>query len=531
MSVGIWSMTGSVPGMPIASPYPEISIPETALTPFVLERAQELGDKPALIDGPSGRTLTFEQLAGAIRSFAGGLQARGFEKGDTVAILLPNVPEYAVAWHGTAFAGGTVTTVNPLYNAEEIGHQLKDAGAKFLIVFAQALENAKKAAEGTGVEEIFVLGDAEGATPVTELLGEPLAEQVPVDPDDTVALPYSSGTTGLPKGVMLSHRNLVANILQARASLEMEEDDVVIGVLPFFHIYGMTVIMNMGLHSGVTTVTMPRFDLEQFLTLIQDHEVTRAYVVPPIALALAKHPLVEKFDISSLRLILSGAAPLGAELEEACQERVGCPVVQGYGMTETSPVSHTAPRGRHKAGTIGPVLPNMECRIVDPETGEDAEPGGRGELWMRGPNIMKGYLNNDEATSETIVEDGWLRTGDVAVVDDDGYFAIVDRVKELIKYKGFQVAPAELEALLVQHPGVQDAAVIPVPDEEAGEIPKAFLVLNDDGTTAEDVQQFVKERVSSYKQIRAVEVVDEIPKSASGKILRRVLRDRETSNA
>src|SRR5688500_609593 len=330
---------------------------------------------------------------------------------------------------------------------------------------------------------------------------------------------------------MVSHRNLVANILQASASLGMDNDEVVIGVLPFFDIYGMTVIMNMGLWSGATTVTMPRFDLEQFLTIIQDQKVTRAYVVPPIALGLAKHPLVEKFDLSSLRLVLSGAAPLGAELEQACQERLGCPVVQGYGMTETSPVSHTAPRGEHKPGTIGPCLPNMECRIVDPETGEDAEEGGRGELWMRGPNIMQGYLNNEEATRATIVDEGWLHSGDVAIVDEDGYFAIVDRVKELIKSMGFQVAPAELEALLLEHPGVQDAAVIPLPDEEAGEIPKAFLVLKDDGTTPEDVQEFVKERVSSYKQIRAVEVVHEIPKSASGKILRRVLRDREQAAA
>jgi acyl-CoA synthetase (AMP-forming)/AMP-acid ligase II len=515
--------------MPIRSPYPEVEIPETALTPFVLGRAQELGDKPALVDGPSGRTLTYEQLYGAIRSFAGGLQARGFQKGDTVAILLPNVPEYAVAWHGTAYAGGTVTTVNPLYNAEEIGHQLKDAGARFLIVFPQALENALKAAEGSPVEEVFVLGEGEGATPVTELLGDPVAEQVEVDPGDTVALPYSSGTTGLPKGVMLSHRNLVANILQSDEPLGIEDDEVVIGVLPFFHIYGMTVIMNLGLHGGATTVTLPRFDLEQFLSVIQDRKVTRAYVVPPIALALAKHPLVDQYDLSSLRMIMSGAAPLGAELEQACQERVGCPVVQGYGMTETSPVTHVAPRGKHKPGTIGPVLSNMECRIVDPETGEDAEEGGRGELWMRGPNIMQGYLNNEEATRETVDDDGWLHSGDVAIVDEDGFFSIVDRVKELIKYKGFQVAPAELEALCVEHPGVQDAAVIPLPDEEAGEIPKAFLVLKDDGTTPEDVQQFVAERVSTYKQIRAVEVVDEIPKSASGKILRRVLRDRETA--
>ncbi|HEX2087878.1 MAG TPA: 4-coumarate--CoA ligase family protein [Solirubrobacteraceae bacterium] len=517
--------------MPIASPYPDVSIPDTALTPFVLQRALELGDKPALIDGPSGRTLTHAQLEGAVRSFAGGLRARGFEKGDTLGILLPNVPEYAVAWHGTAFAGGTVTTVNPLYNADEIGHQLRDAAARFLIVFPQALENARKAAEGSGVEEIFVLGDAEGATPVTALLGEPLDEQVSVDPGDTVALPYSSGTTGLPKGVMLSHRNLVANILQARATLTIEEDDVVIGVLPFFHIYGMTVIMNMGLHAGATTVTMPRFDLEQFLTVIQDHKVTRAYVVPPIALALAKHPLVDRYDLSSLRLVLSGAAPLGAELEKACADRLGCAVIQGYGMTETSPVTHTVPIDRPKPGTIGPALPNTECRIVDAGTGEDAPQGERGELLIRGPQVMQGYLNNEQATRATIDEDGWLHTGDVAVVDEDGFFAIVDRVKELIKYKGFQVAPAELEALIMEHPGVADAAVIPVPDEEAGEIPKAFVVLQDDDTSPEDVQRFVADRVSSYKQIRAIEVVDEIPKSASGKILRRVLRDREQARA
>jgi acyl-CoA synthetase (AMP-forming)/AMP-acid ligase II len=515
--------------MAIRSPFPDVTIPETALTPFVLERASALGDKPALIDGPSGRALTYAQLDGAVRAFAGGLRARGFGKGDTLAILLPNVPEYAVAFHGTALAGGTVTTVNPVYNTDEIRHQLEDAGARFLIVYPQALENAVKAAEGTAVEEVFVLGEAEGATPVTDLLGEPIDGQVPVEPNDTVALPYSSGTTGLPKGVMLSHRNLVANMEQAAAPFHLEEDDVVVAVLPFFHIYGMTVLMNLGLRTGMTIVTMPRFDLEGFLGAIQEHKVTRAYVVPPIALALAKHPLVDSFDLSSLDAVFSGAAPLGAELEVAVAERLGCGVSQGYGMTETSPVTHAVPHeeGAARPGTIGPALPNTECRIVDAETGEDAAEGERGELWIRGPQVMQGYLNNEEATRETIDEDGWLHTGDVAVVDADGYFSIVDRVKELIKYKGFQVAPAELEALCVEHPGVTDAAVIPVPDEEAGEIPKAFLVLKDDGTTPEDVQEFVAGKVSTYKRIRAVEVVDEIPKSASGKILRRVLRDRE----
>jgi acyl-CoA synthetase (AMP-forming)/AMP-acid ligase II len=515
--------------MPIRSPHPDVAIPEAPLTPYVLQRAQDLGDKPALIDGPSGRTLSYAQLEGAVRSFAGGLRARGFEKGDTLAIFLPNVPEYAVAFHGTALAGGTVTTINPVYTPGEIEHQLRDAGAKLLVTYPQAIESALEGARRTGVEEVFVLGEAEGATPVAELLGEPLGEQVAVEPQDTVALPYSSGTTGLPKGVMLSHRNLVVNMEQAQAPLRVAEDDVLIGVLPFFHIYGMTVIMNLGLRVGTTIVTMPRFDLEQFLGTIQDRRVTRAYVVPPIALALAKHPLVDRYDLASLDLIFCGAAPLGAELEVACAERVGCRVRQGYGMTETSPVTHGVPNedGAERPGTIGPALPSTECRVVDPETGEDVPEGERGELWIRGPQVMKGYLNNDEATRETIDDDGWLHTGDVAVVDGDGYFSIVDRVKELIKYKGFQVAPAEIEALLVQHPAVADAAVVPLPDEEAGEVPKAFLVLKDGDTAPEEIQRWVAERVSTYKQVRAVEVVDEIPKSPSGKILRRVLRDRE----
>jgi acyl-CoA synthetase (AMP-forming)/AMP-acid ligase II len=230
--------------------------------------------------------------------------------------------------------------------------------------------------------------------------------------------------------------------------------------------------------------------------------------------------------------VFSGAAPLGAELEQACAERLGCRVSQGYGMTESSPVSHAVPfpDGTVKPGSIGPCLPNMECRIVDPATGEDVEQGERGELWMRGPNVMKGYLNNEEATKETVDGEGWLHTGDVAIVDEDGYFTIVDRVKELIKFKGFQVAPAELEALIITHPKVADVAVIPVPDEEAGEIPKAYVVLNGE-LSDEELMEFVAEKVSSYKRIRAVEVVDEIPKSASGKILRRVLKDREKAAA
>jgi acyl-CoA synthetase (AMP-forming)/AMP-acid ligase II len=284
--------------------------------------------------------------------------------------------------------------------------------------------------------------------------------------------------------------------------------------------------MNGALFQGGKVVTMPRFDLEQFLSLAQDHKVERAFVAPPIVLALAKHPLVDHYDLSALKSVFSGAAPLGAELAQEAGARLGCEVVQGYGMTELSPVSHATPEGQFKPGTIGVLAPSTESRIVDPDTGNDLGEGEDGEVWVRGPQVMPGYLNNESATASTIDTDGWLHTGDVGHVDKDGHFTIVDRLKELIKYKGFQVPPAELEALLVTHPAIADAAVIGIPDDEAGELPKAFITLKDGvEASAEDIQSFVADQVASYKQIRLLEFVPEIPKSASGKILRRMLRD------
>jgi acyl-CoA synthetase (AMP-forming)/AMP-acid ligase II len=301
-------------------------------------------------------------------------------------------------------------------------------------------------------------------------------------------------------------------------------------VLPFFHIYGMQVLMNMGLEAGATIVTMPRFDLEQFLSLHQEHSLTRAFVAPPMVVALAKHPIVDDYDLSSLRWILSGAAPLSAELAIECGERLGCEVVQGYGMTELAPVSHATPLGRFKPGSAGMTVPNTETRIVDVVTQEPLGVGEDGEVWVRGPQVMKGYLNNEKATKETIDDDGWLHTGDIGHIDADGHLFIVDRLKELIKYKGFQVPPAELEALLLTHPDVADAAVIGLPDEEAGEIPAAYVVLKPDrDATAADIQAFVAEHVASYKHIRQCTFLDAIPKSASGKILRRVLRQQAQS--
>ena len=511
------------------SPMPDVAIPDSTITAHVLRHAAELADRPALIDGPSGRTYTFAQLSDAIHRFAGGLAARGFGKGDVLALIAPNIPEYAIVFHGVAVAGGTVTTVNPTYGAEEVRFQLNDAGATMLVTIGMFAETAAAAIEGTAVSEVMTLDGAEGTANALELLAADPIEQVPVDPaSDVVTLPYSSGTTGLPKGVMLTHRNLVANAVQTEPCIDSSDHEVVLAFLPFFHIYGMQVLMNLALSTGATVVTMPRFDLEQSLELTQRHRVTRFYAVPPVVLALAKHPLVDDYDFSSVIQVFSGAAPLGAELAAEASKRVGCEVVQGYGMTELSPVSHCTVQGDFRPGTSGVTVANTEIRLVDTESGEDQDVGGEGELLVRGPQVMKGYLNNESATRNTIDDDGWLHTGDGAVLDEHGHVSIVDRVKELIKYKGFQVPPAELEALLVAHPKVADVAVIGIPDDEAGEIPKAYVVAQPGETaTTEELQSYLGEHVASYKQVRLVEFVDEIPKSASGKILRRVLRDGE----
>src|SRR5258707_4990810 len=327
---------------------------------------------------------------------------------------------------------------------------------------------------------------------------------------------------------MLTQGNLVANTAQRAAALPMEGADTVIAVLPFFHIYGLQVILNGGLHAGATLVVLPRFDLETFLRAIQEHRATWAFVVPPIALAVARHPAVDGFDLSSLRQVLSGAAPLSADLARAVTKRLGCRMLQGYGMTETSPVTHTNSGAsiETKPGSVGALVSNTEGRIVDPVGGREPAAGEPREICVRGPQIMKGYLGRPEATAAMIDAEGWLHTGDIGYADDDGDFFVVDRLKELIKYKGCPVAPAELEALLLTHPAVADVAVIPSPDDEAGEVPKAFVVTRAQ-VTAEELMAFVAERVAPTKRVRRLEMIDQIPKSPSGKILRRVLVDRE----
>lgn len=516
----------------IPSPHPDVAIPDTPLVPFVLARAAEFPDHIALLCGATGKSYTYAGLADAVNRVAAGLHARGIRKGDVVGIVSPNLPDFAVVFYAASLIGAVPSTVNPIATAEEIGAQFADSEALMIVTIPDLYEKCEAASRlASTVREIVVFGEHEGATPYRELWAhgnEP--PHVDIDPaNDLTALPYSSGTSGIPKGVMLTHRNLVANLCQMEGvTAVFGPGDRVLGVLPFFHIYGMVVVMGGALRQGACIVSLPRFDFEQVLNVLQTHKVRMANIVPPILLAFAKHPVVANYDLSNLGYLFSGAAPLGNELATAAEQRLGLKVRQGYGLTETSPVSHFHPMtgDRVVLDSVGPSAPNTDCRLVDPDTGEDVAVGERGEMWIRGPQVMKGYLNKPEATAACLSPDGWFRTGDVAVVDEHGWYRIVDRVKELIKYKGLQVAPAELEALLLGHPSIADAAVIPVADPDAGEIPKAFIVARTP-ISADDVMQYVAERVSPYKKVRQVEFIDAIPKSPSGKILRRLLVDRE----
>ncbi|SDF62104.1 Acyl-CoA synthetase (AMP-forming)/AMP-acid ligase II [Lentzea fradiae] len=521
--------------MVFRSPYPDVEIPDVTLHELLFGDIADRAGRVALIDGTSGASLTYGQLAGAIDRMAAALAARGIGKGDVVGILSPNTPYYAVVFHGILRAGATATTINALYTPDEVAHQLRDAGAKMLFTVSVLLPNAAPGAEKAGVTDVVVLDGAEGYPSLPELLAnEHPVPEVEIDPaEDVAVLPYSSGTTALPKGVMLTHRNLVANILQCQPILtDTGENTRILAVLPFFHIYGMQVLMNNGLYVGGVVVTLPRFDLPEFLRVIAEHRTDVVYIAPPVAVALAKHPIVDNYDLSPLKTLFSGAAPLDEDLAAAVNKRIGCRVVQGYGMTEMSPVSHAIPVAREdiSVGTVGLIVPNLECRLVDPATGQDVGVGDRGELWCRGPNVMKGYLNNPEATAATLDSDGWLHTGDVAVIDDKGVVSIVDRVKELIKYKGYQVPPAELEAVLLTHDEIADAAVIGVRDADGEEVPKAFVVRQPGSEIdADAVMAFVAANVAPHKKVRVVEFIEAVPKSAAGKILRKDLRAREQS--
>jgi acyl-CoA synthetase (AMP-forming)/AMP-acid ligase II len=518
--------------MIFSSPHPTVAIPEISLTDFVLRRAAEFGDKPAIIEGETGRTITYAQLTPLIRHLAAGFANLGLQKGDVLAIYSPNSPEFALTFHAVASLGGVVTMVPPLFTDEEIKTQLRDSAARFLVTIPQLIDKARDAATAAGIQKLIVIGESEtaaGAISFASLLtlnAEPPVR--PINPhNDLAALPYSSGTTGFPKGVMLTHRNLVSMLCQIQGNDALAEDDTMICLVPMYHLYGLHVVMNLALSQGATVVTLSRYELKQFLEALQQYEVTIAPLVPPLVLALSRAPEVQDYDLSKLRWIHCGAASLPQSVAEECMERLGCRIKYGYGLTEVSPLSHASvPLKRDTPGSVGYCLPNTECKIVDPDTHAELGANEAGEIWIRGPQVMRGYLGNPQATEEMIDAEGWLRSGDVGYADEEGQLFVVDRLKELIKYKGRQVAPAELEAILLTHPAVADAGVIPSPDEEAGEVPKAFVVLKSKAS-AEEIMEFVAQQVAPHKRIRLMEFVTDIPRSPAGKILRRLLVQRE----
>jgi acyl-CoA synthetase (AMP-forming)/AMP-acid ligase II len=499
------------------------------LTDDLLATTARWPDKIALIDGISERTYTFKEVLRASLAIGRMLQEQGVEAGDRVGLVAPNSPEWVIAFWGTLFAGGTVTTLNPLYTAREIGTQFEDSRPEACFAAEATAEAAK---EVWGDRNGFhLLGDIWSLADAYD--GEP--KPVSFDPLTHLAvLPYSSGTTGVPKGVMLSHYNLTSNIRQCAATGLIDGYSVLINFLPFFHIYGMAVLMIPAMYLGATQVILPGFDPKRFLEVITGYGATNLFMVPPAMLALANSGATA--DLSTVRLVLSGAAPLPLDVARRVAETYDVEVVQGYGMTEASPLTHATPIGRNKPGTVGSLVSDTRQKVVALDTGEELPVGEIGELLVSGPQVMQGYFEKPDATAETIVEDGtgrWLRTGDICSVDDEGYVTVHDRAKEMIKYKGYQIAPAELEALIMEHPDVSDAAVIPKDSGTAdGEIPKAFVVVREGvSLTVEEIQEHVAGKVAPYKKVREVEFVEAIPKTASGKILRRELKAQERAKS
>ena len=506
---------------------------EITLHDRLREVAREVGTKAALIAGD--RTMTYAELDAASDRLAGALARRHVARGDRVTMFMPNAIEFVVAFYGTLKAGAVVNPINAQSKEREVRFQVEDSGAT-IVLYHEALAPVIDLVRPTLPNVRFVVTGAvapAGVERFDDLVAEPgAAPAVTVSMEDLAALPYTSGTTGFPKGVMLTHGNLTANQQQFFATVAVRRDDVFLNVLPYFHIYAMNLLMSGAPSLGATQVVMARFDMVEYLTLIERHRATVCFIVPPIILGLAAHPEVDKHDLSSVRFFFTGAAPLAPEPARRLIARTKIPIIQGYGLTETSPVTHANRLDAAVLESIGPVVPGTEDRIVDLETGtRDLGTDEVGEIAVRGPQVMRGYWNRPQETA-AVLRDGWFYTGDVGRRDATGYVFIVDRKKEFIKYKGFGVGPAEVEAVLCEHPAIADAGVIGKPDEQAGEIPKAFVQLRAGASaTAEELMDFVKERIADYKRVREVEFIDKVPRTASGKILRRELAERERAKA
>jgi long-chain acyl-CoA synthetase len=514
---------------------PMLNYPNALLHDALRKRAHEQPDQVAIVF--EDRNLTFADLEVESNRLAHGLRALGLESGDRLGIFMTNCPEVEVAFYAASKLGAVGCPLNSAYREREVTYQLNSAGARMLITHVKLWPVVEAALPSLAAPlTIIVVGDGapDSASNIINYsdVVEGQSSDPPIahiDPDDVAVLPFSSGTTGLPKGVMLTHRNLAVNHEQWGSRLQLGPDDSYIIYQPLSHIYGVT-MMGVSVRSGSKQILLERFDLETVVRLIEEHGVTWLFAVPPTLLTLANTPWLDRSHFRTVKHAFSAAAPLPPEVARRVEERFGFRILQGYGLTESGPATHQTPPHHIKPESSGPLVADTEARIVDLETGEiDLPQGETGEIVVRGPQVMKGYWNAPEETARAL-RDGWLYTGDIGWVDDEGYIYVVDRKKEMIKYKSFSIAPAELEAVLLEHPDIEDCGVTGAPDADAGEIPKAFIVPRAGQTIdLNALMRFVAERLAGYKQIRQFEVIDEIPKSPSGKILRRVLKQRAES--
>ncbi|POG59609.1 hypothetical protein GLOIN_2v1720803 [Rhizophagus irregularis DAOM 181602=DAOM 197198] len=524
------------------SKFSDVDIKKIGVYQFITSNPYGIDDDKAIfIDGNTDKKLTFGQLKTNSKKFAFGLINKiGFKRGDVLAIYSPNHIDYPVVIFGAIAAGGIVTSVNPEYTSEEFAFQLKDSGASVIICHPDYLEKAIKAAKVANIPESKILlfdeNEINDFLPFLSLLSDQEINPVEYTPEEvkstTAYLCYSSGTTGKNKGVETTHYNMVSNLSQLDVfEDQINHENVYIGTLPSFHIYGLTLFIHFVILKGASCVLLRKFELEKFCRAIQDYKVNIAPIVPPIVLLLVNNPIARKYDLSSLKLAISAAAPLSKDLCKKFVEIYKAPIKQAYGLTETTPFAIVAKTDNIVDGSIGILLPNVECKIIS-ENNKELEYDEEGEFCIRGPNVMKGYLNNKEATDACIDSDGWFHTGDLGYADSQGNFFIVDRVKELIKYKGFQVAPAELESVLLTHPSIIDCAVTGIySDEQATEYPLAYVVLKQNEIQSDElkkeIKDFVSQRVAPHKKLRGgIYFTDKIPKTPAGKILRRFLKER-----
>ncbi|CAH2053141.1 unnamed protein product [Thlaspi arvense] len=530
------------------SKLPDISIPNhISLTDYIFQKFSSDGDGDStttcLIDSATGRICTYADVQIYSRRIAAGFHRLGIRHSDTVMLLLPNSPEFALSFLAVTYLGAISTTANPFYTQAEISKQAKDSAAKMIITKRCNVHKLTNL-QNDGILIVCVedryndVSLVDGCVNFKELIRADETElpKPEILPEDTVSIPYSSGTTGPPKGVMLTHKGLVTSTAQKvdgeNPNLNFTGDDVILCFLPMFHTYTLNALMLSAMRTGAALLIVPKFELNLVMELIQRYKVTVVPVAPPVVLAFVKSPETERYDLSSVRMMISGAATLKKELEDAVRLKFPNAIFgQCYGMTEAGVVAKSLAFAKKpfktKPGACGTVIRNAEMKVIDTITGVSLPRNKSGEICIRGDQLMKGYLNDPEATARTIDKDGWLHTGDIGFVDDDDEVFIVDRLKELIKFKGYQVAPAELEALLISHPFIEDAAVVAMKDEVADEVPVAFVVRSEGSQlSGDDVKSYVNKQVVHYKRIRMVFFTDSVPKAPSGKILRKNLRAR-----